>query len=180
MIKLDIKDKKILYELDIDSRQAFSRIAKKVGLSPQSVDYRVKRLIGKGIIKDYLLIVAYQNLGHTNYMIYLSFQNIDKEKENLIVETLKKHKNIGIVWKCEGKWDMVLGLIARNIIELSETFSEINNQFSQYIRNYDMVTHTHSEFYHLSFLLNKKEITKIPPKTGGKGGNFFRQIRQVY
>jgi DNA-binding Lrp family transcriptional regulator len=32
MIKIDAKDRKILYELDINSRQSFSKIGKKVGL----------------------------------------------------------------------------------------------------------------------------------------------------
>jgi hypothetical protein len=33
MEKLDLKDRKILYELDINSRQSFSQLGKKVGLS---------------------------------------------------------------------------------------------------------------------------------------------------
>ena len=46
-IKLDLKDRKILYELDINSRQPFAAIAKKVGLSKQTVINRVKKLRGK-------------------------------------------------------------------------------------------------------------------------------------
>ena len=32
MIKIDLKDRKILYQLDINSRQPYSKIGKKVGL----------------------------------------------------------------------------------------------------------------------------------------------------
>lgn len=39
-MKLDLKDKKILYELDLDSRATLNEIAQKVGLSKQVVDYR--------------------------------------------------------------------------------------------------------------------------------------------
>jgi len=42
--ELDLKDKKILYELDINSRQPNSEIAKKVGLSKQIVGLRIKKL----------------------------------------------------------------------------------------------------------------------------------------
>ena len=35
-IKLDKKDRKILYQLDINSRQTLSQLAKKVGLSKQT------------------------------------------------------------------------------------------------------------------------------------------------
>ncbi len=41
MENLDVEDKKILYELDIDSRQSFSQIGRKVGLSKDVVAYRV-------------------------------------------------------------------------------------------------------------------------------------------
>ena len=42
MEKLDLKDKKILYELDIDCRQSFRSIGRKVGLSKDVVATRVK------------------------------------------------------------------------------------------------------------------------------------------
>jgi len=41
MEKLDIKDKKILYELDLDSRQSFRSIGRKVGLTKDVVASRV-------------------------------------------------------------------------------------------------------------------------------------------
>jgi DNA-binding Lrp family transcriptional regulator len=42
MEKLDLKDRKILYELDCDSRQSFRAIGRKVGLSKDVVVNRVK------------------------------------------------------------------------------------------------------------------------------------------
>ena len=50
MEKLDLKDRKILYELDINSRQSFRSIGRKVGLSKDIVASRIKKLIDKGII----------------------------------------------------------------------------------------------------------------------------------
>ena len=41
-IKLDLKDKKILEQLDLNSRQSNSQIAKKVGLSKDAIGYRIK------------------------------------------------------------------------------------------------------------------------------------------
>ena len=42
MVKIEIKDKKILYQLDVNSRQSFSQIGRKVGISKATVGYRVK------------------------------------------------------------------------------------------------------------------------------------------
>ena len=43
MVDLDLKDRKILYELDLNCRQSNAQIGKKVGLSRKVVDYRIKR-----------------------------------------------------------------------------------------------------------------------------------------
>jgi len=53
MLKVDLKDRKILYELDYDSRQSLSKIGKKVGLHKNVVLYRIKRLENLGIISFY-------------------------------------------------------------------------------------------------------------------------------
>ena len=57
MTKLDLKDKKILYELDLNSRQSFHQIAKKVGLSKDSIIYRVNKLKQDGIIKQFHTVI---------------------------------------------------------------------------------------------------------------------------
>lgn len=51
MNDIDVKDKKILYLLDTNSRMSLTQIGKKVGLRKNVVSYRLKRLIQKGIMK---------------------------------------------------------------------------------------------------------------------------------
>ena len=41
-IELDLLDKKILYELDLDSRQHISTLAKAVKASKETVNFRIK------------------------------------------------------------------------------------------------------------------------------------------
>jgi DNA-binding Lrp family transcriptional regulator len=58
--KLDLKDRKILYHLDLDSRQSFAQIDKKTGLH-KVVALRVKKLQEKGIIRNFLHLLIPQN-----------------------------------------------------------------------------------------------------------------------
>ena len=44
MMKLDRKDYRIMHELDLNSRQSYSEIAKKVGLNKDSVINRINKL----------------------------------------------------------------------------------------------------------------------------------------
>jgi len=53
MINIDLKDRKILYHLDLNCRQSYSQIGKKVGLSKKVVEYRVKRMEKEKIITGY-------------------------------------------------------------------------------------------------------------------------------
>ena len=60
MHKIDLKDRKILYELDLNCRQSNTQIGKKVGLKRDVVSYRINRLQEEGVIKNFwtALVVA--------------------------------------------------------------------------------------------------------------------------
>jgi len=44
MVKIHVKDMKILRELDFDARQPISQIARTIGLSTEVTAYRIKQL----------------------------------------------------------------------------------------------------------------------------------------
>lgn len=50
MEKLDLKDRKLLYYLEQDSKQSFRALGRKVGLTKDVVASRVKKLQEKGNI----------------------------------------------------------------------------------------------------------------------------------
>ena len=56
-IKLDLKDKKILRILSDNSRTPLTQIAKQVGLSRDSVEYRIKNYEKSGLIEGYRTLV---------------------------------------------------------------------------------------------------------------------------
>ena len=68
-VKLDLKDKKILWELDKDSRQPLSKIAKNVRLSKEAVYYRIKNLEKRKIIaEEWSMDVARPKTIHLEYL----------------------------------------------------------------------------------------------------------------
>ena len=76
MEKLDLKDRKILYHLDFDSRQSFRAIGKKVGLSKDVVTDRVKKLVENGIIKNFYTVINPLKIGFISVRFTILFQNI--------------------------------------------------------------------------------------------------------
>ncbi len=168
MAKLDLKDRKILYELDVNSRETLKTIGKKVQLSQQAVENRINKMIRNGIINSFQAIIAYHKLGYTTYIIYLRFQNTSSEKENKIIAKLKTNPNIIAVWRCEGIYDLLLAIQSKNVFELNSIITKINNQFGEFIRNYDIVINVGAEHYPRNYLINKKALVQKPFKTGGK------------
>ena len=108
MEKVDVKDKKILYHLDLDSRQSFSQLGKKVGLHKDVVVYRVKKLQEKGIIQHFWTEVSSSKLGYSNVKFYLNYQNITPEIKQEIIEYLVQSPYLAVVASCEGQYDLVV------------------------------------------------------------------------
>jgi len=74
MYKIDLKDRKILYELDADCRKSNTYIGKRVGLKKDVVAYRIKRMQDEGIIRNFWTAVNTFKLGYQVFRIYINFQ----------------------------------------------------------------------------------------------------------
>ncbi|MFA7576414.1 MAG: winged helix-turn-helix transcriptional regulator, partial [archaeon] len=94
---LDLKDRKILYELDLNSRQPNVAIGKKVFLSKDSVSYRINKLIENKIITGLITRINATKLGYSFYNVFLKYQNIDLVVENELVKFILTHNQIGWV-----------------------------------------------------------------------------------
>jgi len=114
MIELDVKDRKILYQLDLDSRQSFRSLGKKVGLSKDVVTGRVKKLQEKGVIKGFRAIVDYSRVGFNLYRFYFSFQNVSPELKQEIISYFFKNKYSTDIVSLEGKFDLLVAICVQN------------------------------------------------------------------
>jgi len=82
MHKLDKKDRAILYQLDLDSRQNFNSIGKKVRLSREVVQYRVKQL---GIETQFFMAESFKDDN--------VFEIVGNAAEGVLMMTLKQGKD---------------------------------------------------------------------------------------
>ncbi len=83
--KLDKKDRDILYQLDLNSRQSFNQVAKKVRLSREVVQYRVRQLEKKGVIRGYFTLIDTSKLGYINFRLFIKFQHDTPNEEKQII-----------------------------------------------------------------------------------------------
>ena len=81
MIKMDEKDKKILAELDKNSRIPINQLAKHVGVSKEVANYRLKRLVKDKVVFDFYAQLDFQQLGFSRYGCLIQLKNVNNKLE---------------------------------------------------------------------------------------------------
>ncbi len=155
--KLDLRDRKILYELDANSRTSLSDIAKKTGMSKQVVAYRVQRLIDNKVIQKFLTVLDVAKLGFTPYKILIRLRNVNKEKENEILIFLKNHPYIEWFASTDGNWDMNFNILANSALHLYNQLKEIETKFGDFIARMETNIMVLARFYTRDYLLERKQ-----------------------
>lgn len=157
MDKLDTKDRKILYELDLNARQSESEIAKKVGLTRDSVRYRINKLVEEGYINYFMTLLNSMKLGYYWFRTFFKFQNLTVEKEQEIIDWLKERASW--ITKVEGAWDLNTGVFVKSIYEYRDIINEFLLKYNEYIERYDVAIVTRMWHYHRDYLMDKKTKT---------------------
>ncbi|NQZ84280.1 MAG: winged helix-turn-helix transcriptional regulator [Nanoarchaeales archaeon] len=159
MIELDLKDRKILFELDRNSRQTNSTIAKLVNLNKTTVNYKINRLIDEGIISNFYTVIDNSKLGLINFRVYFKFLNTDNEKETEILNWLISNNLVSVVGKIENIYDVSLIISVKTILDFNLFLFEFKKKFRTYFwkEKIDII----SKIYHFkrTYLLDKKTNT---------------------
>jgi len=154
--QLDLKDKRLIYELDSNSRQTNAQIARKIGLSTEVVNYRIKRLEKENIITQYQIIVNLYRLDILQFKICLSFQHLTSAKLNQILESLKKKQEIKWIVSCKGNWDLIMSLEADSLQNMDSLKDEILSLFSNYVIKKSISILVEAQTYNRDYLLEDK------------------------
>ncbi|MFA5746081.1 MAG: Lrp/AsnC family transcriptional regulator [archaeon] len=158
---IDLKDKKILLELDLNSRQSYSIIAKKVNLSKEVVNYRITKLVQEGIITNFTCIIDYSRLGVIAFRTFLRLCNLDKTKEEEIINYLKKTSQVGWGVTIIGRWDINFIFWCRDIYEFTTFWGQFYIKFGEHIENKSTTITDWYYIYPKAFIL-PKYLTEIP------------------
>jgi DNA-binding Lrp family transcriptional regulator len=157
MEKLDLKDRKILYHLDFDSRQSFRAIGKKVGLSKDVVTNRVKKLQERGVLTGYYAVVDFAKLGYSLYRIYFSFQNATPELKKEIIDYFINDEYVDDVVSLEGNYDLMVAILVKNYPQAQIFWQNTLKQYGKYFSKRIFTAFTLEDYYSHRFLLDEKD-----------------------
>ena len=137
MEKLDLKDRKILYQLDTDSRQSFRSIGRKVGLSKDVVANRVKKLKDNGVIIRFFTYYDVQKLGLNLLRFYFKYQYITPDIKKEIISHFENYDKVKYLFSTEGSYDLGAIMIVENVSDIypfwKKTLEKYGDYFSEQI-----------------------------------------------
>ncbi len=169
MAKIDRKDREILYQLDLNSRQSFAQIGRKVGLPKTVVAYRVNKLKELEVINTFYTVIDAFKLGYNSFRIYLVLQYTTQDIEDEICRYFATHKLNWWTISAEGRFDIAVIMWVKDINEFYAFWENTLRKYRDYFQEQQFSAYVQLFTYPHSYLLGDKVIAERKKReiTGG-------------
>jgi len=156
--KIDNLDKNILYFLDQNSRQSASKIAKKCRVHKNVANFRINRLKKRGIIRQFVAMIRPSVLGLTPFKFYFQLQNFTEERQKEIFNFIK---TIPVYWaaKVSGRWDLIVGVLTKDVRELNIIKNKMLNFLGNDIINKTTSLLVEAPHFYRNYLVEKPNFS---------------------
>jgi len=176
---LDERDKKILVELDKNSRQTDSEIAKKLRISKQVTNYRIQKIVQRGIISNFYTIINVGSLGLNSFYIFLQLEKIDKNQEKELLDKINSLSYVGWLVSGTGRWDVVVLIYADSISAFDKLLNEIINLCGDHLHEYNFTTLISAEHISYKFLAETRDIHSVKQTEKVKSVTFDETDKKI-
>jgi Lrp/AsnC family transcriptional regulator for asnA, asnC and gidA len=122
MGKIDDLDVKILSELAKDASISVPKLSKKININSSVVYSRIKRLVKKGLIKKFTIMINDEALGFN--VKALTGINMDSKLRDNVLNELFKIPEVREVSEVTGRFDIIVTMTARSLDEMHQLISE--------------------------------------------------------
>lgn len=156
LVALDRLDRRILFELDRNSRRSFSDLSRAIRQGRDRVEYRTQRLVDEKVIRRFTTSVNLYRLGFTIYKTYLRLEN-NKARVQEFLEYLQAHPRVYWIALTDGSWDLMIAVFARHPREFHEIHSSILSKFNDIVLNFSMYTIADMRVYRKHYLVGRGE-----------------------
>src|ERR687895_44223 len=122
MGRIDDLDLKILSELSKDASISVPRLSKKININASVVYSRIKRLLKRGLIKKFTIIINDEALGFS--VRSLTGINMDSKLRDNVLNELFKIPEVREIAGVTGRFDILVTMTARSLDEIHQLISE--------------------------------------------------------
>lgn len=177
--QIDSIDTKLLYELEVNSRQPLSKLAKKLRMSVQRLAHRQQTLEKNGTIISYIPMIDYDKIGGYTYIVCcLKLHRIGASGLDSALKKCARDPKCTLAFGCEGSYDAMVGTVSNNLFEARETMLRLLAPFEGKIQESLIVVQLSTRHYGRRYLLDAMGkdysqegiITTLCDGTAMKGG----------
>lgn len=138
-MELDEKDKKILILLMGNGREKLTNIAKKVGLSIDATNNRIKKMVENGVF-NFGIYINPSKIGYNlTANAWIKLHNLNEEEYNKFVNYLVNHPRVTTLLSITGDYDLNAVLMVKDNTELEEVSRSIRSKFSNIIADWKLI-----------------------------------------
>lgn len=123
---MDAVDVQILTELMADAQTPFSQIAKKIGVSHETVRKRYEKMKNDGTIKQCTVLVDGHKLGDEG-TVFLMLSCAREVKKEDVMESLKLIPDLYMIIELIGDYDFFAWARLKNMQQLAQLVGDIRN-----------------------------------------------------
>ncbi|MBN2142818.1 winged helix-turn-helix transcriptional regulator [Candidatus Woesearchaeota archaeon] len=134
MNNLDKKDLGILRELDFDARMSISSLAKKVRVSKEVANYRLKKLIDQKIIEGFVPVIDPFAFGYQMYGLHLRLRNANSEIRKELRDWVQAQGNAFRLLTLGGAWHYFISFFAKDPLDFNNMYETLVAKFASHIQ----------------------------------------------
>jgi Lrp/AsnC family leucine-responsive transcriptional regulator len=138
--QVDAIDMRILSALYADARMTTVALSRVIGLTPDAVQYRIRRLTRRGLILGYSAWFDARMLGFNYYKLLIGFRSATKQKEQGFLKFCMENDDVIFINKAIGSWDIEVDIIVRNNEELHFFMREIKTKFGNILGKHTAIS----------------------------------------
>jgi DNA-binding Lrp family transcriptional regulator len=133
-IKLDDKDMELLWILVENSRLPLKELAKKTGLTIDSVFRRIKFMENSGVISKYTIGISLKRIGY-NIVAYVEIRlkSISEKELQGFIDYLSDEKRVSRITSTMGDYDLIITIMAKDNAEFEKVSNSIRHKFKEII-----------------------------------------------
>lgn len=160
IMKLGLKDRKILHQLDLNSRESASKIGRIVGLNKNTVNYRMNLFEKNKLINHYYTVIDSFKLGYEVLRFYINFQYTTPSVEQEIIDYFKKCQFIWALYTINGWFDLDLIFWVRDRQEFYEFWKATLHRYGDYFQNQTLSFFISLTAHRNSYLMDDPEVSR--------------------
>jgi DNA-binding Lrp family transcriptional regulator len=139
-VETDELDHKLLSTYVRQPSHAIAELARSLGESASTVDYRYKRLRDSEVIKGALFFANTQLLGMSMYLLLIYLKSVTPAVKVNFFEFCRRHPHVNFLIEFLGTWDYEVGVEVQSPTALAAIVSELYNHFGSSLNTVRILT----------------------------------------